>query len=97
MPDTRITVNPNKVLLKERRGMVVSRFQAKAALTQAGLMPQIEAIMQDPETSDIVKLAWQDALEFRRDSLVINDLAAALDLTETEVDDLFRAAALITA
>lgn len=97
MPDTRITINPTRVLLSERQGMVVSRFQAKAALTQAGLMPQIEAIMQNPETSVIVNLAWQDALEFRRTSLVINDLAAALGLTETQVDDLFRAAALITA
>lgn len=67
----------------------VSKLQAKVALLQSGLMPQIDDILTDSETSDIVKLAWNDASEFRRGSLPINMMAGLLNLTEQEVDNLF--------
>lgn len=73
----------------------VSKLQAKVALLQAGLMPQIDAILEDSETSEIVKLAWNDASEFRRNSLPISTMAGLLNLTEQEVDDLFVLAASI--
>lgn len=43
----------------------VTRFQARAALHLAGLLPQVEALMADPATDPIARLAWQDAQEFR--------------------------------
>lgn len=41
---------------------VVTRFQARAALHLAGLLPTVEAIMQNPETDTLTRMAWDDAL-----------------------------------
>ena len=76
---------------------VVSRFQAKAVLAGAGLLDTVEAMMSDPDTPIVARLAWQDALEFRRDSPTILTMAASLELTPAQVDGLFIAAAQITA
>lgn len=72
---------------------VVSRLQAKAALFQAGLLSQVEAAIS--EADPIVQMAWADAIEFRRQSPVILAMAGELNLSEAQVDDLFRAASLI--
>jgi hypothetical protein len=72
---------------------VVSRFQAKAALSAAGLLPAVEAALADADP--IAQLAWAEAIEFRRNSPTILGLAAALGLTSAQVDDLFHAAAAI--
>lgn len=74
---------------------VVSRFQARAALHNAGLLAGVEAAVAaaDPFT----QIAWADATEFRRDSPTIAALAVALGMTGAQLDDLFRAAALIVA
>jgi len=74
---------------------VVSRYQAKAALHDAGLLAEVEALMADEGTGALARLAWTDAVEFRRDSPFIADLAPALGLTDAEVDALFVAAAAI--
>lgn len=78
-----------------RQTAVVSRFQAKAAILQAGLMPAVTAAVAAAD--DLTQLAWAEAGEFRRFSPAIMALATALGLSEAQVDDLFRAAALITA
>jgi len=80
-----------------RESAVVSRFQARAVLRQAGLRSQVEAIMDDPATDPLVIDAWHDAHEFRRMSPTIIALADQLGLTEAEVDDLFHQASLIEA
>ena len=74
---------------------IVSRFQARAALHLAGLLDQVEALIADADP--IAQIAWQDAVEFRRDSPTINGLAAQIGMTQEQLDDLFRAAAGITA
>ena len=79
----------------ERGRMKCSRFQAKAALLQAGLLTQIEALMASADP--LAQLAWAEAVEFRRDSPTIAALATGAGLTETQIDDLFRAAMTITA
>jgi hypothetical protein len=84
-------------LQAERQSMVVSRFQAFAALHIAGLLPAIEAMMQDPATDTLAKLAWVNALEFRRLSPTVTAIASALNLTDEQLDDLFRQAKLIEA
>ena len=76
---------------------VVSRFQAKAALLQAGLLSQVEALIAGPNTDAVTKLAWAEAIEFYRNSPTILTLSTALGLTSQQVDDLFTTAANISA
>ncbi|WP_119157961.1 hypothetical protein [Caldimonas tepidiphila] len=76
---------------------VVSRFQARAALHLAGLLPQVEALMASPEADPLARLAWSDAQEFRRNSPTVAALAAALGLTAQQLDELFVTAAGIEA
>jgi len=75
----------------------VSRFQARAALHLAGLLDDIEALMAAPETPALAKLAWADAQEFKRNSPTVQAMAAAIGLTEAQLDELFTTAAGIDA
>lgn len=76
---------------------IVSRFQAKAALLNAGLLSQVEELVAHPDTDVLVKLAWAEATPFERNSPTVSWLASALGLTDQQVDDLFIAAAQINA
>jgi len=82
--------DPADLLAAERAGMVCSRFQAKAALLAAGLLPTIEALVANSEP--FVQLAWAEAVEFRRTSPTILALQSATELTDEQIDDLFRVA-----
>lgn len=76
---------------------VVSMRQARLALLGAGLLPQVEAAfdqMDEPERSAVI-IEWEYATELRRDHPLVASLAAALGLTEQQVDDLFIAASQI--
>jgi hypothetical protein len=78
---------------------VVSRFQAKAALLQMGLLDQVEALMAGMDAMTL--LAWTEAVEFRRSSPLLNSLVPYLTwpdgkpLTEPDLDDLFNLAQTI--
>jgi hypothetical protein len=72
----------------------VSRFQAKAAMLQAGLLDQVELLIAGGDA--VTQLAWAEAVEYRRDSPLINSLAAAMDMTAEQVDDLFIAAGQVS-
>jgi hypothetical protein len=87
--------DPAEILATERAAMVVSRFQARAALLNAGLLDQIEEALATVDP--FAKLAWTDAVEFRRNSPTIAALQSAVGLTDEQIDDLFRAAAKIEA
>lgn len=87
--------DPVEELAIEREGMVCSRFQAKAALQAAGLLTTIDGVVAN--STDFVKLAWAEAIEFRRNSPTILALQAATELTDAQIDDLFRAAMEIEA
>ena len=87
--------DPEGDLDREREGMVVSAFQAKAALQAAGLYVSAETAVN--VAGGITLLAWQTAIEYRRNSPTIAALQVTLGLTDAQVDDLFRAAALIDA
>lgn len=82
-------------LIAERAAMRVSRFQAMAALLDAGLLSKVNTALDD--AGQLAQLAWAEATEFHRNSPTIAGLAAGLGLTEAQVDDLFRAAAKIIA
>jgi len=73
----------------------VSRFQAMAALHNAGLLD--EAVEIVTQVGGLIKIAWDNAMEFRRNSPAILNLALALGLDEEELDALFIAAAEIEA
>ncbi len=75
----------------------VSRFQARAALYNADLLGTIEAYMASPDVDPIVKLAWEDAQEFRRTSPTVASLSTLLGLNSEALDALFIAAAKIEA
>jgi len=73
----------------------VSPYQARVALTQAGLFDAIEAIMENENTPAEAKIAWEYALVFERHSPFIESLAPLLGLTEQQIDELFVLAASI--
>lgn len=74
----------------------VSIFQARTALRRAGIFDAAEAAVQASGDAEIQD-AWVYATAFSRRSPTIAALASQLGLTDAQVDDLFRAAALITA
>ena len=73
----------------------VTRFQAKAALMQIGLLDKIDAsaaASDDP----LFKLAWSEATMFDRNSPMVQSIAAAFGMSGDDVDQLFVAASQIT-
>lgn len=74
----------------------VTRFQARGALLLAGLLDGVETAMAAC-SDEMAKLAWQYAQEFRRDSPTIAVMAAAIGITDAQLDDLFTVAAGIEA
>jgi hypothetical protein len=73
----------------------VSRFQAFAALDAAGLLDEATAAVTAAGGKAL--LAWNNAIEFRRNSPTINALFGQLNLTPEQLDALFIAAAEIDA
>lgn len=73
----------------------VSRFQARAALLHAGKLAEVEAAIAQASPMD--QLAWAETTEWLRDSPTINAIGAAVGLSPSDIDDLFRVAAGITA
>ena len=88
-------LTPEQELAIERKAMVCSRFQARAALAGAGLLGQVQQFMSTADAG--AKLAWDEAVEFRRNSPTIAGLQGAIGLTDEQIDDLFRAAMAIEA
>lgn len=79
----------------QREAVSVSRFQALAALSNAGLLATAQAAVD--AAGGVTKLAFDNALEFRRMSPTVLAMAQALSLTDQQLDDLFTAAAGIEA
>lgn len=65
----------------------VPSLQAKAALYQAGLLEDAEALVT--AEGGLMALAWNSANTWERKQPFINQLADALSLSAEEVDDLF--------
>jgi hypothetical protein len=75
---------------------IVSRFQARAALLYAGKLADAEAAVAASGDA-LTQLAWAEAVEWKRTSPALNALAAAIGMSSSEIDDLFRTAATIEA
>jgi hypothetical protein len=87
---------PAELLAAERATMRCRRPQARIALGPA-MWSQVLAIAADPLTPWALRVWIEDFTELERMSQTTLDLAAALGLTDEQVDDLFRAAMQITA
>ena len=74
----------------------ITRFQAMAALHNAGLLDQVQAAIT-ASTDPLVPLAWNNALAFDRFSPMLASLATALNITSKQLDDLFIAGSTIQA
>ncbi len=76
----------------------VTRAQGKAALITAGLWPDVLAYveaMTDPTEKALAEVALNDTTHWQRTSPFLNAAAAALGLSDEQLDDLFRRAAEI--
>jgi hypothetical protein len=88
--ETAVETHEEWALRKRREAMKVTRFQAKAALMQAGLLDDIEQAVSDSD-DPMIKLAWQEA-SFVRLSPLISAMAGAVGLSDEQLDELFETA-----
>lgn len=76
----------------------ITRAQAKAALIINGLIghvqPAIDAI-KDPLTRALAQNDWDERLTFERDNPTLVGMAAALGMTDEQLDALFVQAATL--
>ena len=73
----------------------VSMRQARLALLAAGLLPAVNAAiasMPEPDKTQ-AQITWEFAQTVDRQFGMVPQLASALGMTETQIDDLFIAAA----
>lgn len=71
----------------------VSRYQARAALLEAGMLADVEEYFSGLPSNSLAKLAWAEAPTVSRTSDAVADAATALGLTEEMLDELFLRAA----
>ena len=73
----------------------VSKAQAKLALLEAGLLDDVEAALSALEgvEGQRARIEWTDRTEFHRDHQFIGLLAAAIELSDEQIDALFERAA----
>ena len=87
-------IDPVAELAAERALMRVSRYQALATLYTAGLLDAVNAFMGTQPF--LTQLAWNETTEFARDNTTLGNIAAALGISDTQLDDLFRAGMAVT-
>ena len=75
----------------------ITRFQALAALHQAGLLDAVNSLMNDPTIDPIAKLAWENAQSFNSKSPTLLLIAQQLGLTDIQLNKLFAQASVISA
>lgn len=75
----------------------IANWRAKAVLALAGLLPAVEAALNDlPEPAHTVAMAaWNGNADFVRDGPTVLALADTLSLTPAQIDDLFIQAAAL--
>lgn len=74
----------------------VSRLQAMASLHYAGHLEAIQSYM-DTQADVVQKLAWNTAQVFKRMSTTVLALQPLLELSDEQLDDLFKFALTIEA
>lgn len=78
-------------IVAERMGKSVTMRQARLALLQAGLLPQIEVAIEGLSEPDktAVKIEWEYALDVKRSHTWVIALTQQLGMTDQQLDDLF--------
>jgi len=75
----------------------VTRFQALAVLAAGGYLDTVRTYIATLDQNNVQRLAWENAADWERTSPTLNALATMLNLTATDVDALFVAAAKVSA
>lgn len=71
----------------------VSMRQARLALLQSNLLDEVNTAIASGTEAD--KITWEYATEVNRTDALVSNMAIALNLTETDLDDLFTLAATL--
>lgn len=71
----------------------VTPKQARLVLSQAGLLPQVNAMVRAAD--EATQITWDYALTINRDDPLIIQMGTALGLSDTDIDNLFVQAAQI--
>jgi hypothetical protein len=85
------------VVLSPPTPTLVSRFQARAALVQAGYFDTLDAYMAALPKTNIQRMAWDEAAQFDRSSSTLAAMQSMLRLSDAQVDALFVTANQIEA
>jgi hypothetical protein len=75
----------------------VTRFQALAVLAAGGYLDAVRTYIATLDQNNVQRLAWENATDWERSSPTLNALATMLGLTDAQVDELFIAAAQVSA
>ena len=75
----------------------VTRFQALATLAAGGWLDVVHTYIDALPRSNVQRLAFENAADWERSSPTLNALATMLGLTDAQVDELFIAAAQVSA
>lgn len=75
----------------------VTRFQALATLAAGGWLDVVHTYIDTLPRSNVQRLAFENAADWERSSPTLNALATMLGLTDAQVDELFIAAAQVSA
>jgi len=75
----------------------VTRFQALATLAAGGYLDTVRTYIATLDQNNVQRLAWENAADWERSSPTLNALAQMLGLTDAQVDELFVAAAKVSA
>jgi hypothetical protein len=76
---------------------VISMRQARLALLQSGLLPQVDAAIAAivGESGDAARIDWQFAQTVERSHHLVTTMATQLNLTTKQLDDLFTLGATL--
>lgn len=72
---------------------VVSMRQARIALSRQGLLEQVTTLISSLDEES--KITWEYAIEVRRNDNLVSSLATAMNLSDTQLDELFTLAATV--
>ena len=92
--ETVVETHVEWALRKHRESLRVTRYQAKAALLNVGLLSTIESSIEASGDS-LLKLAWAEAA-FERTSQFADKMLGLTGMTEYQLDSLFEDAIQIT-
>lgn len=90
-----VAAHEAKALAAWREEATCTPFQGRMALADANLLAGVETAVTAADEK--TKVAWEYALIWQRNSPMIATLAGALQMTDAQIDDLFKAAAQIQA